>query len=370
MKGIFVGVVLLIAILTIVMSGIFLVVFSSEAINLKTSLKSSEVLKYVDFVEGVKRGLDYSYNYSFYQIAYELGKRGGYKDEESISEWRRYDQIYFPYTYIDCLENGTEKYIGEYIKRLESLEKEFSFPSPDVKIRLIGEDRLENVEMLVRSPHLFNYSKYFFVIYDNPNRTIYLPLDYFKLYNFSYEIFIEKDSIREIINDTEYKIGKDCGLWDKNVCRDGKICKKISGYVCASAKEDGETVLKRVCPDADVNFNNSVVKNIEDMKVDDESLDLRVKVLNITVKHRYWERSNVAGCCRWYCTDDGSCYCVDYLLHVTYYYNYYAAIKVGVNFTTTNKYPVYDLLQRSTKFRRFALLFNLTTGNDYAWKPI
>ena len=370
MKGIFVGTVLLIAILTLTTTGILLVIFYSESINLKTSLKSSEVLKYLDFVEAVKRGLDYSYNYSFYQIAYELGKRGGYEDEESISEWRRYKNTNFPYSYISSLENGTEEYIREYLEALESLERNFSFPYPKVKITLIGENRLENVKMFVTFPNLFNFSKHFFIIYDNPNRTIYLPLDYFKLYNISYQLFIIRDIINETIEETENKISKECSYWAKNVCTDGRICSLISGEVCESELYDEETTLKRVCPNADENFNNSVVKEIENIKVEDPSIDLNIKVLNITVKHTYSRSLKIIGCCEWVCSEDGTCTCVDLLYDVKYYYYYYAAVKAGVNFTTRNKYPVYDSLEGSTKFRKFALLFNLTSSNDYEWTPI
>jgi transcriptional regulator of nitric oxide reductase len=53
-----------------------------------------------------------------------------------------------------------------------------------------------------------------------------------------------------------------------------------------------------------------------------------------------------------------------------YFYSYFAAVKAIANITTKGHYPVYDVMEGNVKLRNFALTFNLTTSNDYSWKPI
>jgi hypothetical protein len=373
MKGIFVGTVLLIAILSLVISGAFFVVLRSEYINLKVSLKASEVLKATDIVESVKKGLEVAYNYSFFQAAYEVGKLSGYNDKKDVKEWRVYDATYFPASYVENVRMRTENYIEEYLKALEETREEFKFSKPSVNF-LFSTNEGKIVKMVVSFPSLFNYSRYFFTIYDNPNRTLYPPIEYFKLYDTAYELFIEKDSIKEDIEKAEEKIDEKCR-------------KIYLGGVCEQNKEDRETVLEENCPNADKKFKEKVIQEIETPKSNDVNINLRVN--SIEVKHESNERYNglreSSDCgCKKYTTfceeydENGQCkqwstVCVEYYrkyYNLVYFYSYFAAVKATVNVSTKSQYPVYDATEGNVKLRKFTLTFNLTTSNDYSWKPI
>jgi hypothetical protein len=373
MKGIFVGTVLLIAILTLIISGVFFIVLNSEYINLKVSLKASEVLKSSDVVEVVKKGLEIAYNYSFFQAAYEVGKLGGYNDEKDIKEWRIYDNTYFPESYVEYVRKRTENYIEEYFKALEEEIKEFKFPQPSVNF-LFFKNGENVVKMIVTFPSLFSYSIYFFTIYDNPNRTIYPPIDYFKLYDTAYKLFIEKDSVREDIDKAEERMDEKC----RKIYLDG---------LCEQYKKDREAVLEENCPNADEKFKEKVINEVETPESNDVNINLHVNAIEVRHESYEWysrlSESIDCGCKRYgtFCKEydeNGQCkqwitVCVEYYkkyYDLVYFYSYFAAVKVTSNVSTKGQYPVYDATERNTKFRNFILTFNLTTSNDYNWKPI
>jgi hypothetical protein len=391
MKGIFVGTVLLIAILTLAISGAFFVVLSTEYINLKVSLKASEILKAADIVESVKRGLEVAYNYSFLQAAYEVGKLGGYSNENDVKEWRVYDATYFPILYRENIRIKTENYVEEFLKALEDKKKEFKFTKPSVNyLPLSRGGRYTVIGVLFDSP--FIYYGQFFTIYDNPNRTIYIPGDfeYFKLYDTASKLFISEDNIRERIKKAEDKMDEKC-----------KVI--YLGDVCEKDKKDREAVLEDNCPNADEKFKEKVIKEIENPMLDDVNINLYVDT--IKVKHKSKEtysslgESSDCGCknidwrqvdngttpCNEYCTsnnyeyskfENNQCFCGNCQEYYKKYYNlkyeytYFSAVKVIANITTKGKYLLYDASEGNVKLRSFALIFNITTSNDYNWRPI
>jgi len=392
MKGIFVGTVLLIAILTLIISGVFFVVLSSEYINLKVSLKASEVLKAADIVEAVKRGLEVAYNYSFFQAAYEVGKLGGYNNESDVKEWRRYDATYFPTSYIENIRIKTENFIEEYLKALEEDKNEFKFSKPSVNFILpTGEGREIKINVSFDSP--FRYSGQFFTIYDNPNRTLYISRDfeYFKLYDIAYNLFIDKDSVREDIEKAEKELDDNC-----------KVI--YLGDVCEKDKKDIDKVLENNCPSADEKFKEKVIQEIE-KPISEDDVNINLYVDKIEVKHEgreIYESFQESSDCRckiidWLQVDNGTTTCDEYCTsnnyeysnfensqcfcgnckeyykkyyNLRYKYSYFSAVRVIANITTKSQYLAYDATEGNVKLRNFTLTFNLTTSNDYSWKPI
>jgi len=387
MKGIFVGVVLVIAILTLVIAGELFVVFSSQYVNLKISLKSSEILKATDVVEAVKRGLEVAYNYSFIQAAYDIGKLGGYDDESSIKEWRNYESTNYPAYYINSLETRTKDYIEKYLKNLDN----FNFSDPYVDVVLYyTNDELKSAKMVVYFNEPLNYSGHFFSIYDNPNRTIGLLLEYFKLYDVSHNLFIEKDSVREAIENAESKMEGNC--------------KKIElDDVCENEKESPEEALNENCTNADEKFKEKVINEIETPKSNDVNINLHVDTIKVNHKseEKYDNLQESSDCdcksigwqqvdngttpCNEYCTsnnyqyykfENNQCFCGNCTEYYKKYYNlrykysYFSAVRVIANITTKSQYLVYDATEGNVKLRNFTLTFNLTTSNDYSWKPI
>jgi hypothetical protein len=408
MKGIFVGTFLVIVIITLVISGAFFVALSTQYINIKISLKSSEVLKATDIVEAVKRGLEIAYNYSFIQAAYEIGKIGGYKDEANVKEWRRYNEINFP-SYIASLNERTRKIIENYLKSLDDFQ--FSNPNvnislcyyyykpgaPDILVYCYYENQeskidrrfeLSEAKMLVYFLKPLNYSKYFFSIYENPNRTISLPLEYFKLYDVSHNLFIGKDSVKAAIEDAEKELEKSCKeSQPKDVCENKKEQPKIDEN-CKNT------------------FKNKVLQKIEGIKSNDKDVEVKLTTEKIEIKvdslekyDKYEGNSKDCDCkeiewnqvdngatpCDNFCSSNGyqyskfennKCYCgncKEYYgkyINFRYEYKYLAAVKVLCSATTKTQYYIYYKYEGNLKLRNLNLTFNLTTSNDYSWQPI
>jgi hypothetical protein len=360
MKGIFVGTLFVIAILLLIVGGIFFIVFSNQYINLKVSLKSSEILKDVDVVEIVKRGLEIAYRYSFLQSAYYTGNLGGYKDEISALEWRKYHCTYFPNSYLSNLEENVKYYIKEYFKNLEN----FIFSEPNVNIVLSyinGE--LSEAKMEVYFDKPLNYSKYFFSIYDNPNRTILnLPINYFKLYNESKKAFIDDDPIKRSIEDAISRMDSNC----KNI---------LVGNVCEYNLRSADEVLNERCPNAIERLKDNIRKEIQSLA---DSLNINIDIDTIVLKytsesHYTLRESEDCGCKRSIKIDDED-KCIEYYkkyYNLNYNYNYFAAVKAIITFILRDDYYlIYDPYYGNVNFRNLLLKFNVTTSNDYGWRPI
>jgi len=372
MKGILIGTFLLIAILTLVISGVFFVVLSNQHINTKISLKSSEILKSVEVVEAVKRGLDVAYNYSFFQAAYEIGKMGGYEGEESRKEWRVYEATYFPFFYIENIRKKTENYIHEYLKSLEETASEFKFSQPSV--RLFYPDEEGKAKMIVSFSDLFTYFKDFFTIYENSTRVIYLPVEYFKLYDTGYRLYIEEDGIRKVIEEAEEKMDLDC-----RIIRFDEICEQ--------EKRDREEVLNERCPNANEKFKEMILLEVETPKSNE--VNIYISLEEIKTKHKSSEsyeglsESPDCGCKRSIpvCEEEdeeGNCtrwttVCVEHYkkyYNLVYTYEYFGAVKARVNIATKSYYPVYDPEEGDTRLRNLTLKFDVISSNDYEWRPI
>ena len=385
MKGIFVGTVLLIAILTLVLSGAFFVVLSSEYINLKTSLKASEILIAADIVEAVKIALERAYYYSFIQAAYDIGKSGGYNDITSASPWRNYSNTNLPY-YIENLSRRIETYIKEYLSELEN----FEFSEPNVEIKVNYKKRsteIRSVIMSVGFSQPFKYKGRFFTIYENPNRTLFLPSEYFEMFEYGRKNFVDTDSIRE-------KIEAAINEMD-NKCREILI-----GDICEDKKPNPDDKLSDLCPDANESLSKAILQKIKELE--DENVSLSID--KILVKHRSkekydsviknsmdcacksvtWIQVNNTTACDEFCVlnnyeysqfKDEKCYCgkceqyYDKYVNLRYEYEYLAAVNVIVNITTNSEYLVYDSSDGETRYRKLYLIFNVTTSNDYNWTP-
>ena len=387
MKGIFVGTVLLLAILALVISGVFFVVLSSEYINLKISLKASEILIASDVVEAVKIGLEKAYNYSFFQAAYDVGKAGGYENELLVVPWRRYSDKNFP-DYIENLKKKTENYIREYLSNRELEKFEFSESNVEIKFSHDSEGNLRSVIMLVNFSQPFKYHGNFFTIYENPNRTLFLPSEYFEMYDYAFEKFVNKDSIREKIGEAVNGISSNCG----------EILIEICESEVSQTEIDPEEKLNEKCPNVDKNLENIAIDKIKEL----ETKNVMLSIEKIVVKHEVEKEHDIVkdstdcGCkiidwspveattCADFCesngyeyskVEDSQCYCGNcqeyYDKHIIKYeYNYLVAVNVRVNITTEGLYPVYDPLEGNTNLRKLALIFNVITSNDYNWNPI
>jgi len=387
MKGIFVGTVLLLAILALVISGAFFVVLSSEYINLKISLKASEILIASDVVEAVKIGLEKAYNYSFFQAAYDIGKAGGYENELLMLPWRMYSDKNFP-DYVENLKKKTENYIHEYFSNPE-LEK-FEFSEPNVEIEFSHDEggNLRSVIMLVNFGQPFKYHGNFFTIYETPNRTLFLPTEYFGMYDYGFEKFVNKDSIREKIEEAVEKITTNCG----------EILVEICENEISQTKIDPEEKLNEKCPNVDNVLESMTIDKIKEL----ETSNVMLSIEEIIVKHEVKEEYNIikdnadCGCeiidwlpveataCADFCesngyeyskVEDSQCYCGNCQKHydkhiIKYEYSYFVAANVRVNITTEGLYPVYDPLEGNTNLRKLALIFNVITSNDYSWNPL
>jgi hypothetical protein len=153
MKGI-IEIVLVAIVALIVVEGFFLNVLIGKQVTLKQSVKEIEIIKAVNKIESVKRGLPYSLYYSFQEAL----KTGGY---DSFSQVRNKKEF----------EENVSIIFDEYRQELKQIS---NINIPDGRIELSYDE--DELTLTFSSQGLITY-EYFsddfsFKIFDNPNTTV------------------------------------------------------------------------------------------------------------------------------------------------------------------------------------------------------
>jgi len=153
MKGI-IEIVLIAAIALILIEGFFLNVLIGKQIALKQTAKEIEIVKSINKVESVKKGLPYSLYYSF-QEALRVGGYDSFSQVEDMEEFEKNISIIF----------------GDY---REELRKASSIIIPDGKIELLPDGDELTLTFSSQSLITYEYSSddFSFQIFDNPNTTV------------------------------------------------------------------------------------------------------------------------------------------------------------------------------------------------------
>jgi hypothetical protein len=153
MKGI-IEIVLIAAIALILIEGFFLNVLIGKQIALKQTAKEVEIVKSVNKVESVKKGLPYSLYYSF-QEALRVSGYDSFSQVRNVEEFEKNISIIF----------------GDY---REELRKASSIIIPDGRIELIRDG--DELTLTFSSQGLITYEyssdDFSFQIFDNPNTTV------------------------------------------------------------------------------------------------------------------------------------------------------------------------------------------------------
>ena len=158
MKGV-IEIVLIAAIALILIEGFFLNVLIGKQIVLKQNAKEVEIVKSVNKVESVKKGLPYSLYYSF-QEALRVSGYDSFSQVRDVEEFEKNISIIF----------------GDY---REELRKASSIIIPDGRIELIRDG--DELTLTFSSQGLITYEyssdDFSFQIFDNPNTTVKIKND-------------------------------------------------------------------------------------------------------------------------------------------------------------------------------------------------
>lgn len=153
MKGV-IEIALIAAAVLILIEGFFLNVLIGKQITLKQVAKEIEVVKAVNKMESVKRGLPYSLYYSFKEAL----NRGGYSSFSQVQD-------------LDGLKKNISAIFNEY---REELEEKAGIKIPAGEIEIISEN--DELTLKFSSPGKLRYeyssNDFSFTIFDNPNVTI------------------------------------------------------------------------------------------------------------------------------------------------------------------------------------------------------
>lgn len=187
MKGIvpIIAIAAVAAIALVVGEGLILNTFIGSSVNQEEFVKEMEVVKAVNTVESIKRGLPDALYYSFAQGAYQVLLSGGYDSTDdvqvidSIPVWKKGGETFYP-DYSSELSSAISRIFGEYRRSSEDV----SIPAGEMKINLLEEKAV----LSFSSSGLLSYKSDFVKIYDSPNATVEIKTKVKKMFNLGKQI--------------------------------------------------------------------------------------------------------------------------------------------------------------------------------------
>jgi len=201
-----IGIILVAVIVSLISLGIITFSFSSSALSIATTAREIEIIRAVDMLEAVKRGLPYAFNYSFSQALYKLSQNGGFTtsgwstigvpSESDGPYWRVYDAVYLPrdHNFLEAAKTLLTSFSNEYFHELEK-EVEVTVVGPEVKLNPSGDKEC----ILIATNGFLDYRGSFFALEDKINLSMKVDCSMLKLLEKAKEIFVDSDGIKSEI---------------------------------------------------------------------------------------------------------------------------------------------------------------------------
>jgi len=152
-KGVAVLAIALIGMLVaVVVEGVILVNFVFRIELSIRAAREAEIVKKINEVEFVKRGLDKTLIYSFHQASYFIGSRGGYSNFGSVPSyncipyWRVYDSTNYPTDFFENIEGDSLERLNSYT---QSLSNGVSAPEYN-KVERTMPEKVGNIEDAIK----------------------------------------------------------------------------------------------------------------------------------------------------------------------------------------------------------------------------
>lgn len=314
----------------------------------ETSIRTAreiEIISQLNNMEFLKQSLRQALVYSFYQSSYDVAKVGGLSPGQynEVKIWRNYETTYQP-NYIKDLNDTTFEIFKEYVTALKD-----SIEIPDYILTSVKKIDDTTVEVNASSTGKLKLKGRFYEINDNPNVTDKIKIKTIKLFEIGKENFVDKDSIKETVEDAITSIGF------KSSC---------SLTACGSCPSAEQVFSSASCNGMSTNQAKNLIKERIDEKTNElsnelTSVDVRtnIEVLEKQADIKSSCSDTIGNCCR--PCEDGCCanYCTK-----TCTFRYYGAAKTLTSIMDTTKYPVYD---GSNDLRNIQLKFYAISSNDY-----
>lgn len=173
------------AVSAIIIEGIYFNVFVGTTVSSEEAAKEIEVLKAVNKVEAVKRGLPQVLYYSFSQGAYQLLKTGGYTSTEnvqtidSIPVWKNGDQNFYPY-FMGGLTSNVHYIFNQYVQS----SKEVKIPAGEISIEFLD----DKVSLNFSSSGLLSYESDLVNVHDVANASIEIKTKIGKIFDLGKQV--------------------------------------------------------------------------------------------------------------------------------------------------------------------------------------
>ncbi len=346
---------------------------STEVHVFKKGLTEALVIEGTNIMEFLKKSLQQSLIYSYYQASYEVAKNGG--NLQSIPTWRNYSDTNYPSNFQEILADRTRKILNQYVVYL----KEPSIALNEyqaVKIEK-GNNGLENVEAF--SDKDLGVSKFNYELKNSANVFVSIPVRTLALFEIGKQDFVDKDLISSAIQAAESSLPSTCSRVSiPDYCETPPSCESYYSNNCQ------------------VQFESGIRSQISTLEGTTDGINKELNVNEIKSTHipqgpfatadgQCCVSGHTEESCTDVCTGEGEARkCTTECSSVfvcdvsgTKYVNAYCEFKhvgsasiLAKISDATNKYPVYDPVANEVSINNLQLNFNVISSNDYSQKLI
>jgi len=395
---------------------VFFSTFSRTNVS-RRALLEVNVIEGINKFELTRMALSQALEYSFYQSIYLTSPRGGFhnmggsESYDCVPYWRVYGVQNFPdfsSTSVLMLE-----ILNNYVGELDTGEVGIS----GYMYSFISRDADDEGKVIARAyGSKISLDREKLHIEDDSILEREIKTNVAKMYGLGKEKFLDTDSVKEKIEEANENMPESCK--EINLCDDYGNCFFKGKRICENDKPTSEEVLEEYCPGWESHMSLLVQTKLSELN--DPSNGIKVEVKKISDPSFIGEPSStkgseddecdckisdsvncggysqkegecppsyyhgIKGCRKVYypdglykgcfCDDAGGSYKCSYcseryrlITDITYNYDYFASAIVSVEITDTSgeKYPVYDPVEKTTKFRPITLKFRVLSGNVY-----
>ena len=355
-----------------------------DVTTFEKGIRESAIIEGTNTMELLRKNLEQSLIYSYYQASFEIAKNGGYSTTITAT-WRNYNDLSgFPANFGKTLKSRTleilnlyrKAIVGNGITTVDYTQIDITRKDNGEYLSVISKDK-ENKDQEIKVS-----KSSFYEVLNKANVFVLIPIRTLKLFETGKNNFIDRDSVGSQIQAAEQSISNQCNLIKINICE-------------TQINTGCESALTNTCSDIDNKFKNDFTSRITALNNVDDGINTGLSIgdaksiHSLTINVGAGSQDPSCGCksgkervvtMEAPCPDDPKKTCQTQQtvcdefyqkVPVTCNFAYFGAAKVGIKVDDDkNKYPVYDSTVDTVDMRNIQLNFNVVSGNDYSRRLI
>ena len=342
-----------IALLVLTVSQLYSQAHTDVAVS-KRGLSETLLVEGTNVMEYLKKSLQQSLKYSYYQASYEISKTGGTFKE--VPTWRKYeDTSGYPSNFLETLSGRTLEIFKQYVSALAEpgiILGDYS----EITIEKKGDGETASAfserDMEISKSSLFR-------LVNSADTHVSIPIRTLTLFEIGKEEFVDKDSINSAIQSAEGELPATCRrISIPDYCETPPSCDTYYSNSCQVQFEAGMRSQISALEGKSAKIKKEIdVKEIKSTHI--SSGPFSTPRGQCCISGHYEEVCNDVECSSVFvCDVFGTQY-----VNAHCEFKHVGAANAFIKISDESKYPVYDSIDGTVNLRNMQLTFNVISGN-------